>query len=205
MTSEQGNQVTQQDNELAARISAIFDQGHPIPVHLADIARWVAAHRASVEKEVRLAERNLRLRIHALEKHNQFFARCESGYCNPNKEADPASELHGDRFASEMFRRVDEIADILRAEYPSYGAGETLSFPATRDVVTAVIKVQATLTAESATPRVAPDDASTLNELANWCEKAADWRCCAQCDAAWRHRANTLHRVVAQERGKEGT
>lgn len=38
-------------------------------------------------------ERGLRRRIHLLERHNQHFERCESAWCNPSEDNDPAKEL----------------------------------------------------------------------------------------------------------------
>ncbi|HXJ11756.1 MAG TPA: hypothetical protein VNH19_05730 [Candidatus Limnocylindrales bacterium] len=43
------------------------------------------------------SNKGLRLRIHMLEKHNQHFERCESGWCNPSEQGrpgdDPATEI----------------------------------------------------------------------------------------------------------------
>ena len=39
------------------------------------------------------AHRGLRRRVHMLEAHNQHFERCESAWCNPGPDNDPASEL----------------------------------------------------------------------------------------------------------------
>lgn len=44
----------------------------------------------------------------------------------------------------------------------------------------------------------ASGDAQELLELADWCVKAADGRCCSQCDTNWLHRAKTLRKVAAQ-------
>ena len=37
--------------------------------------------------------RGLRRRIHQLEKHNQHFERCESSWCHPSDDNDPAREM----------------------------------------------------------------------------------------------------------------
>lgn len=49
---------------------------------------------AALREQVAEMERDdvtLRRRIHQIEEHNQFFERCESGWCNPDAAADPAS------------------------------------------------------------------------------------------------------------------
>lgn len=40
-------------------------------------------------------------------------------------------------------------------------------------------------------------DIASLKALADWCERAADGRCCKSCDQSWVHRANLLNRVAA--------
>lgn len=35
---------------------------------------------------------NLRKRIHNSEQHNQYFERCESAWCNPSQDNDPAAD-----------------------------------------------------------------------------------------------------------------
>lgn len=41
----------------------------------------------------------LRRRIHLAEKHNQHFERCESAWCNPSADNDPANEAAASRNA----------------------------------------------------------------------------------------------------------
>lgn len=50
---------------------------------------------------------------------------------------------------------------------------------------------------------VCEQDRVELNSLADWCEKAADGRCCNSCDATWRHRSDTLRRIAAQGENDE--
>jgi hypothetical protein len=45
---------------------------------------------AAIYRDKPAINAQLRRRIHFLEGHNQSFFRCESGWCNPGEDADPA-------------------------------------------------------------------------------------------------------------------
>jgi hypothetical protein len=54
-------------------------------------------HCATRDMDERMAEAEalnleLRRRIHFVEKHNQYFQRCESAWCNPSADNDPAKD-----------------------------------------------------------------------------------------------------------------
>lgn len=73
--------------------------------------RITIAQQAERIKELEGRDKILRLRIHAAERHNQFFERCESPWCNPTAQSDPASQPHGDRHAVLAgFRREFDLA-----------------------------------------------------------------------------------------------
>lgn len=58
-------------------------------------------------EELKATNRNLRLRIHNLERHNQYFERCESSWCNPSSDPVEFSKLpQGDR------AKVERIAEL---------------------------------------------------------------------------------------------
>jgi hypothetical protein len=88
-----------------------------------EIDELLASHQLLQTDRDRLVEREstLRKRIHFLEKHNQFFERCESGWCNPSNSSDPASEGHGDTVNGEHASiqldrdRLQEKCDRLEA------------------------------------------------------------------------------------------
>jgi hypothetical protein len=52
----------------------------------------LAANEVLVTNLVRegIANRSLRYRLHRVETHNQWFERCESAWCNPSFDKDPA-------------------------------------------------------------------------------------------------------------------
>lgn len=77
----------------------------------------------------------LRKRIHFLERHNQIFERCESAWCHPNSNNDPAKEGIG------MYLDMDWIVSTLQKDYPTFGSGETLSIAGLRDAVGAVLRI----------------------------------------------------------------
>jgi len=64
-------------------------------VRVTDVAALIAEIAELRRDRDRLvdAHRGLRRRVHMLEAHNQHFERCESAWCNPGPENDPASEL----------------------------------------------------------------------------------------------------------------
>lgn len=55
--------------------------------------RCTAPTEAEYIAEQAIEIRGLRRRVHLLEGHNQHFERCESGWCNPGLDSNPAMEL----------------------------------------------------------------------------------------------------------------
>ena len=51
----------------------------------------LAQERAKVEAH-EVSNLGLRKRVHLIEGHNQWFERCESAWCNPGSDSDPATE-----------------------------------------------------------------------------------------------------------------
>lgn len=45
---------------------------------------------------------------------------------------------------------------------------------------------------------VGQEETEALIEIAVWCERAADGRCCARCDESWRNRASLLRKLAAK-------
>ena len=92
----------------ALRAKRIMESRGPIPKKLDEALGWRAndelAERVAVEAlaayDAYISHQpsdnakvilNLRKRIHMLEKHNQWFERCESAWCNPSNDNDPAA------------------------------------------------------------------------------------------------------------------
>ena len=46
-----------------------------------------------------------------------------------------------------------------------------------------------------------PDEMTVIRDLADWCVKAADGRCCVACDANWLRRADVLRKMSGQPAG----
>lgn len=108
------DEVAKATEQLQAEIEGLRDQiPHPgdgscdhcgkipavdIPTSLCDECRNGVNRAKAAEERVReLAARNdtLRKRLHVVERHNQWFERCESPWCNPSPDNDPASQPYG--------------------------------------------------------------------------------------------------------------
>lgn len=82
------------------------------PVQLTtDIRKSIATRDARIaELEAALCGIHaLRMRIHFAEKHNQHFERCESAWCNPSPDEDPAKECI-DALLAQAWREALEAA-----------------------------------------------------------------------------------------------
>jgi len=72
--------------------------------------------------------KGLRKRIHQLEGHNQWFERCESGWCNPSPSCNPALGIYGKGLTSMPPARQSKNALFEDDECPDCdGTGEILT------------------------------------------------------------------------------
>ena len=64
---------------------------------------------------LRMCVVELRRRIHTVEGHNQIFERCESAWCHPSPDNDPAKEAsdmrvkHANAFGKFVQRMIDNL------------------------------------------------------------------------------------------------